>query len=299
MEPSPEPHRLKGTHFDEDQWLSQNISADDINTRHYLTTNKFILAYHYDRDEVLDDFAAEAEKYLVGGPGLLSIAQFYCYQALAGLRQLVDRSAKFRDDAIELAEKNLRWMRFWSEITPTTFQHKHDLMAAEKARVTDDIDEALSFYEQAINGARENGFTHEEALANELYARFWMERGNERLANLFMREAHSLYRKWGALAKVEHLTKRYPNLVIGRTIAEDETRPRTVFDHISSDLDLITVLKASQAIAGEIELSRLLGQLMTSAIENSGAQRGFLILPENEQWIMVARSELDKTDVEI
>jgi hypothetical protein len=91
-------------------------------------------------------------------------------------------------------------MSIWSETAPSTFKHKYDLIAAEKARMSEDLDGALDHYEQAIAGARENGFTHEEALANELYARFWLDKGNERFANLFMREAHSLYSKWGALA---------------------------------------------------------------------------------------------------
>ncbi len=63
--------------------------------------------------------------------------------------------------------------------------------AAEKARVFGDIDKALDGYERAMQGAREVGFTHDEALANELYARFWGNRGNDRLASLFMREAYS------------------------------------------------------------------------------------------------------------
>ena len=77
-------------------------------------------------------------------------------------------------------------------------------------------------YERAINGARESGFTHEEALANELYARFWAERDNERFARQFMREAHGLYRKWGAFAKAEHLAKRHPDWLIGHSIGGDQ-----------------------------------------------------------------------------
>ena len=98
------------------------------------------------------------------------------------------------------------------------------MVMAEKARVAGDLDGAISHYEQAISGARENGFTHEEALANELYARFWAERGNDRFAGPLMREAHSLYRKWGALAKAEHLTRRYPKWVVQRrvVVSDDE-----------------------------------------------------------------------------
>ncbi len=72
------------------------------------------------------------------------------------------------------------------------FKHKYDLVAAETARVTGDIGPAMENYEQAIKGARDNGFIHEEALANELYARFWQKRGNDRVAaNVHARGAQS------------------------------------------------------------------------------------------------------------
>ena len=58
----------------------------------------------------------------------------------------------------------------------------------------------------------------------------------------------------------------------------------------------LTILKTSQAIAGEIELDRLLDRLMTSAIENSGAQQGFLLLQEGGQWMIAAQADPDKME---
>ena len=83
---------------------------------------------------------------------------------------------------MNLVDDDLRLDSLWSEFAPTTFQHMVDLIAAEKARVSGDLDGALYHYEQAISGARASGFTHDEALANELYARFWAERENDRFA---------------------------------------------------------------------------------------------------------------------
>ncbi len=48
-----------------------------------------------------------------------------------------------------------------------------------------------------------------------------------------------------------------------------------------------------QAIAGEIELDHLLALLMTSALENSGAQVGCLLLPEEGRWMIVAQADSD------
>jgi PAS domain S-box-containing protein len=295
VEHSPEPHCLKGAYFNEDEWLSQALAANDLTNRHYLSIGKFILAYHFDRDDTLEEYVAEAEQFLAGGPCHLSVAQFYLYQALAKLRQVGNGNATHHPGTMNLVSKSLRWMRLWSETTPATFQHKYDLMAAEDARVTGDLEGALSHYERAINGARTSGFTHEEALANELYARFWAERGNDRFADPLMREAYGLYRKWGALAKAEHLARRYPEWVVQRrVVVPDHEVSSTGPDLTTGDLDLHTVLKASQEIAGEIDLKRLLAKLLAIVMENAGAQQGYLIREQNGQWMVVAQAEMDE-----
>jgi PAS domain S-box-containing protein len=296
---SPEPHRLIGPYFDEDEWLPGAITTNDIHGRHYFYISKLILAYHFDAEEMLEEYAGNAEEFLTGGQGMYSTSLNYLYLALARLRLIGRSNSKNNLDSMNTINQCIRWMSIWVETAPSTFQHKFDLIKAEKARVLGELDSALDQYEQAIAGARENGFFHEEALANELYARFWLERDNERFASLFMREAHSLYSKWGALAKAEHLTRRYPNLMVGRRIVFDETPTQTVSDKTTVDLDLLTVLKASQDIASEIELDSLLTNLMTNVIENSGAQHGYLLLDQEGQWKIIAQANLDDAKPQI
>nr|WP_202895445.1 hypothetical protein [Iningainema tapete] len=60
------------------------------------------------------------------------------------------------------------------------FQHKYELVEAEKARVLGQIIEAEHFYEQAISGASNNGYIQEEALAYELAANFYLARGMDK-----------------------------------------------------------------------------------------------------------------------
>ena len=217
------------------------------------------------------------------------MALFYFYFALSKIRLAWENSTKDDPGTINLVNSYLQLMAIWSKATPSTFQHKYDLIAAEKARVLGDLDSALTHYEQAIKGARDHGFIHEEALACELYARFWIERDNNRFAAPLMQEAHNLYLKWGAVAKADHLMKRYPNLLITKSNA----------DLGIGNLDLRTVLKASQAISGEIALDKLLAKMMQIVIENAGAQHGFLILEQGNEWIIQAIAEVDKSNVQV
>jgi len=291
---SADPLRLRGTYFDEDEWLPKARAAHDIFGQHHVLIQKPILAYHFDLDEQLAEYAGEIDYLLEYNPATLTVLLHHFYLSLAKLRLVGSREEK--PGTMKFVNDNLRWMEIWSQSVPSTFQHKYDLIAAEKARVLGQMETALSHYERAIQGAQGAGFTHEEALANELYARFWAERDNDRFAGPLMREAHSLYRKWGAHAKAEHLTRRYPDWLIGRTIVVDQPGTQIISDEITGDLDLLTVLKASQDIASEIVLDNLLVKLMTNVIENSGAQRGYLILEQDEQWKIIAEAAVDDTE---
>ena len=64
-------------------------------------------------------------------------------------------------------------------------------------------------------------------------------------------------------------------------------------------LDVSSVVKASQALSGEIELPKLIDRLMTIAIENAGAERGLLILPAAEKYLIQAEARATDDRVEV
>lgn len=65
----------------------------------------------------------------------------------------------------------------------------------------------------------------------------------------------------------------------------------------SSALDFATVIKASQALAGEIVLSRLLEKLLTILRENAGAHTSYLLLEKEGQLSIDARSSVELDEV--
>ena len=84
----------------------------------------------------------------------------------------------------------------------------------------------------------------ERALANELSARFWLERGQRKIAAVFMAEARSGYARWGAAAKVKHLERKYPDILDTETGA----RLRRPTEAVTPSLDISTVMKGAHAI---------------------------------------------------
>jgi C4-dicarboxylate-specific signal transduction histidine kinase len=64
-------------------------------------------------------------------------------------------------------------------------------------------------------------------------------------------------------------------------------------------LDVETVVKASQAVSGEIVLENLIKTLMVIAVEHAGAERGLLILPRGDQLWVEAEATTGLKTVEV
>jgi predicted ATPase/signal transduction histidine kinase len=173
-----------------------------------------------------------------------------------------------------------------AENCPENFRCQALLLAAEAARIDGEEGIAIKFHEQAIeHAARHPALLQLLALANELHARLRLARGEERLGALFMAEARTRYARWGAHAKVAQLDALHPALRPRPDVSADSAAPAEATAASAPearrdglDLDLDSVMKAAQAMAGEVQLDRLLARLMRIAIENAGAERGCLVL---------------------
>ncbi|MGB3652818.1 MAG: AAA family ATPase, partial [Rivularia sp. (in: cyanobacteria)] len=110
---------------------------------------------------------------------------------------------------IPLEEKLNNWQAACSE----NILHKCLIIQAEKARLHKCNLEAMDLYEQAIATAKVNNYGYEEALANELAAKFYLDWGKEKIAGSYMQEAYYCYAHWGAKAKTLDLETRYPQLL--------------------------------------------------------------------------------------
>jgi predicted ATPase/transcriptional regulator with GAF, ATPase, and Fis domain len=145
------------------------------------------------------------------------------------------------------------------------------LVAAEIERVKHNELAALDLYERACACADETKLLSQQALANELYGKFWLRRGQTHLAAVFLAVAARHYAAWGARAKVADLEKKYSRLA-GWQSETPQNAP---------DVDIFSVTKAAQAIAGEMEREKLLAALLKIALENAGAEQGCLLLAQD------------------
>ncbi|MEG4085668.1 AAA family ATPase [Microcoleus sp. POL10_C6] len=255
---------------------------------------KLILCYLFGESESAQSHAVECRRHLIVAPGMTNEPQFYFYDSLSVLVQLSPESEEI-SEALERVEQNqTELQQHWVKYTPMNYQHKVDLVAAEKCRILGQKLEAIDFYDRAIQGAKENEYIQEAALAYELAAKFYLSIGKELTAKAYMQEARYCYELWGAAAKVKDLETRYPQLFVINQQKNQEisTTTSTTGSRSSSSLDIATVMKASEAIAGEIVEDKLLSRLMKILIENVGAQKGYLILENQTKLLIEAKGAI-------
>lgn len=184
-------------------------------------------------------------------------------------------------------------LAIWAGQCAETFASRQVLLEAEIARLQGRLVDAEHLYEQAIQLARDSGFVHVEALANELASRFYGSRGLARIARVYLRDARYGYLRWGADGKVRQLDSRHRNL---RSV-EPEPGPTATIATPVEHLDLVTVLKVSQAVSGEVDLQKLITQVLLTAIEQAGAERGVLVRVREGEALIVAQAGVGDCEV--
>jgi PAS domain S-box-containing protein len=206
-------------------------------------------------------------------PGGIS-AEYHFYGALSRAASCDSTASDQHVSHLEALAAHHKQLESWAANCPDNFENRATLVGAEIARIDGRDFDAMRLYEQAIGSARANGFVHNEALANELAARFYAARGFEKIAHTYLRDARYGYLRWGADAKVQQLDQLYPQL----SEKEPTPGPTSTIGAPVEHLDLATVIKVSQAVSGEIVLEKMLDMLMRTTIEQAGAERGLLIL---------------------
>ena len=282
---------LSGEAFQEQKIIPLMMDSHDLFGLFLLFLYKIMLGYLFNEIESNLQWGVQIRQYLGQGIGTGTVGEpvFYLYDSLTALANLNPASEE-ASEAWDRVEKNQTQLQtYWARYAPMNHQHKVDLVEAEKCRVLGQKAEAIERYDQAIAGAKANEYTQEEALANELAAKFYLNWGKEKIATTYMIDAYYGYARWGAKAKTDQLEQTYPQLLAPILQPENplSDSPHSLTSSIqsvgsatsnTSILDLNSVIKSSQALSEEIELEVLLSKLMHIVIENAGADKGVFIL---------------------
>jgi len=299
---SENPCHFGGQVYHEEKMLPFHIEAKDRTGLHYFYFHKLIVCYLFGEVQQAWENATQAEQYLDAVTGMVNGPIFYFYDSLIRLAIYFDAAESEQEQHLIKVQSNQENLKKWADSAPMNFLHKYYLVEAEWYRILGQMVAAMETYDLAINGADENNYLNEKATANELAAKFYLSWNKEKIAQPYLIDAYYAYAQWGAKAKVQDLEKRYPQLlapILQRepntfTSASITARTFTSTSLDSSDaLNLTTVIKASQAITGEVELDSLLVKLIKIVLENAGAQSSVLILNLEGKLLIEAVGKVD------
>lgn len=301
---SANPCALEGTAYKESEMLPRHIDGNDKTALYKYHFQKMIL------QTVFENYEEAIKSGELALPNVGSVTAQYCrtlllfYEALARFGQIRKVNSHLKRQYAKRIKKNISKIKMWAEHSPENQLHKYHLLKAEWYRIKGETAKTLDHYDMAIQLARKAGFLQEEALANELAAKYFIERDKTDLAEMYMKNAYQCYRNWGAGAKLKQLEQLYPQYISGikrngSGMRLSETIESGSTSQDTAELDMASLLKASTTISGEVVLSKLLSLLMNIVIENAGAQRGFILLERNGGLFIEAEVEADGKVIEV
>ncbi|MEH1884468.1 trifunctional serine/threonine-protein kinase/ATP-binding protein/sensor histidine kinase [Nostoc sp.] len=316
---STNPSELSGSVYDAQNTRKLQEQAGDRTGLSFSYANELILCYLFENYAAASDAAINAITYLDGVTSAAVVPVVYFYDALTQLNLYLKATAIEKKQIIKKVTYHQKKLKKWVHHAPMNYQHKFDLIEAERHRVLQHKNKAMELYDSSISLAKENGYIQEEALANELVAKFYLELGKEKVAQAYMQEAYYCYAKWGAKAKTDDLEKRYPQLLqpilqqqklsfnsletiaaTGSTsISKSTISTSATSTSISEILDFVSVIKVAQIISRSIQLDELITNLTKIILENAGAKKCVLILPNEDEWQIQAIASINPNDQQL
>ncbi|MBW4552036.1 MAG: hypothetical protein KME35_13155 [Aphanocapsa sp. GSE-SYN-MK-11-07L] len=172
--PSRQPECLSGSAYDERLMLPQHVQDHDLTAISGVYTYKLLLAFTFGQYTAALENVAQAQPCLIAlSPPLVPI--FHFYAALTYLQLAPTQSESEQATTLAQAETHQTALYQSAQTAPINYLHQWQLVEAERQRVLGQTAAALDYYDRAIASAKANQFLSDQALANELAAKFYLD----------------------------------------------------------------------------------------------------------------------------
>jgi GAF domain-containing protein/HPt (histidine-containing phosphotransfer) domain-containing protein len=190
----------------------------------------------------------------------------------------------------------VNWMRLRAADAPGNFLHLQRWVEAERAWAAETVWVAGAAFDAAVAESLLHKRPWHMALIHERAAQFLLLQGMEEAARPLMVQACQTYEAWGAAGKVKELRRKYAFLRVSKQTGQGGTSQHSaVVD--SEMVDMMGVLRASQALSSETSLSRLTTQIGKVLGALTGATGVYLVVRPEEgsnAWVMASSLGEDK-----
>jgi predicted ATPase len=258
---------------------------------------KMYIHYIYDDYAGAMKYLKESDKYIKYHAGTPYIVECRICNFLVLAANISEMGKKEAGKAYGRLRREYKHVKVWAKYNEANFKHLQYMLEGEFARIDGKIYKAAEFYELAIQTARRNGFIRDEALANELTAKMFLAAGMNKQAAFHMMEAFKGYKVWGADAKTRHMEEKYGHLL---NISENGGKALKDDGMVGlEDIDLMSIMSAYRAVSKEVQLTDLLRQIMKIVVENSGAQKAYILLKYEHGWNIEAQWVQGEDEVKV
>lgn len=229
--------------------------------------------------------------------GYFRVSHVYLFVALANAWQIQKHghSAENAPSLLAELESCRQWLAARAADQPYNFLHLLLLVDAEQAWATGDLWKAAATFDAAVVEAESRQRPWHRALITERAGLFHLARGLAGTGHYLLAKACDHYQTWGATAKVDQMQRQHVFLLARPQGLSVQVDPhpgpftRGGSSGVSSDaMDMVGVLRASQALSSETSLEQLTARVTEVLAALSGATKVLVLSWHDEQWWLLA-----------
>jgi predicted ATPase/signal transduction histidine kinase/tRNA A-37 threonylcarbamoyl transferase component Bud32 len=301
----PLPEVLIGEKCDENLIRDENEIIKDNAQMASMYVYKLILAYVFERKEAALKICKELNHYIENIKGLLNYPVFLFFESLVIIDNYEELSALRKVKAKLKVRKNLKMLKMWAAHAPYNFRGSYLLVDACFSGLSQDVRLTSEKFTLALNELKKSQNFYLLALCYEQFHLFWLKFGNREVAANYLALAYSTYENWGATAKLQQLEEKHSSLInVGLIVNQVFNSPvisSSGFSTSTQSIDTETLMDVSKAISGEIKLTGLIEKIVKNIILFAGAQKGVLLLKDNEngKYSLEAEGYVDDNMVQV
>lgn len=237
-------------------------------------------------------FLSRGWKYHESLVGLFYFAQLVFYRAWTAIKLKQEDPNSFSTKELN---KIINDFKKWAIHSSPNHGHKLTMFEAELAVLKGEKAKAMNLFDEAIAQAEKTDHPNDQALFCEITARHYQDWGKNSFRDIYIRQAYNAYLRWGAIRKSTYLENTYPDLKLhGSSYKRTDEAGGSIFtDDTFSAIDFKSIIKASQAISGEMQVDTLMSLLLKTLNETAGAQRVIILLNVNGKLRIEALKEIN------
>ncbi len=269
--------------FDEEKIVLNYIEKNNYPGLSFFYTYRAVTYYFVDENKKALKDIEQAEKYLKEVKGQYMSWYLTYLDALVRLALYPEVSRYQKKIYMKRVKKNQKKIRKWAKFAPMNNLPWLSLIDAEKEQVLGNYHQARKLYDIAVEQSRKYEYASVELMALMKAGKFCLAEGKNGPAKEYISEAYTVAIKNDNISCKDFLQRSYPDQFLSTNrMLPDMPESSIALEKGVNAFDLLTVMKVSQALSGEITLEKLLTRLIKIILENAGAEKAVILLKNDD-----------------